>query len=60
MIGRMEQVMMNRSMLMVLLAFLVTPVIAFADGNDDTDDGRAFVSGGITDKPFIHATGGGL
>lgn len=44
---------MNRSMLMVLLAFLVTPVIAFADENDDADDGRAFVSGGITDKPFI-------
>ncbi len=45
---------MNRSVLMVLLAFLVTPVIAFAKGNDDADDaGRAFVSGGITDKPFI-------
>lgn len=44
---------MNRSMLMVLLGFLVTPVIAFADGNDDADNGRVFVSGGITDKPFI-------
>ncbi len=45
---------MNRSILMVLLAFLITPVIAFAEGNDDADDaGRPFVAGGITDKPFI-------
>jgi hypothetical protein len=50
----MEQVMMmNRSMLMIVLTCLSMAVVAFGAESDADDDERAFVSGGITDKPFI-------
>lgn len=46
---------MNKSVLTVVLTCLLTPAIAFAgEGGDDADNpGRPFVSGGLTDKPFI-------